>query len=189
MTIGIPMIFYTDPDLRRVFVAIARVAWSLFRARGPINARSIRIGQAQQYLRDAQADVMSDPISDEEIRYWVRSEAEAALWWAFRSPQIAEGPYAKIDIGAGTTNASVFRIVMGRPEGVEDGPAVKLKMAFFGASSSPVGMDAVDETLANWQGSDPLQTMTLRGREDALLQDDGAQRESQPSFTAMHEGL
>jgi len=189
MTIGIPMSFYTDTDLRRAFVAIARVGWSLFRARGLINARRLSIGQAQQYLRDAHADVMSDPISDEEARYWVRSEAEAALWWAFRSPQISDGPYAKIDIGAGTTNASVFRIVVGRSEGVEEGPAGKLKMAFFGASSTPIGMDAVDEALAHWQGSDPSKTMALRGREDGLLEDEGAQRACRPAFRAMHEAL
>ena len=34
MTLGIPMSFYTDADLRKAFLTIARVAWSLFRESG-----------------------------------------------------------------------------------------------------------------------------------------------------------
>jgi hypothetical protein len=94
-----------------------------------------------------------------------------------------------MDIGAGTTNASVFRIVAGRPDGVEEGPAVKLKMAFFGADSKPTGMDAVDETLAQWQGSDISRSSELRGREDRLLQQREALLACRDVFEGMHGAL
>ena len=37
----------------------------------------------------------------------IRPEDEAGLWWLLRSPSVAAGPYAKVDIGAGTTHANL----------------------------------------------------------------------------------
>ena len=64
-------------------------------------------------------------IPDDEVQNWIdnratvavnspidiiRSEDEAAIWWLMRSRSVRAGPYAKIDIGAGTTHANLFRI-------------------------------------------------------------------------------
>lgn len=189
MTVGIPMSFYRDARLRAAFIEIARVGWFLFRHGSRLERGRVNVNYAKQWVADAYQSVRSDPIPDDEVRFWIRSEAEAALWWAFRSPQVPDGPYAKVDIGAGTTNASVFRIVPGYPEGVEEGPAVKLKMAFFGAESKPVGMDAVDETLARLRGWEASRITELRGREDSLLQERDAQQACRATFRGMHEAL
>lgn len=189
MTIGIPMSFYRNGCLRAAFLEVARAAWFLFRHFAPPEGSRLGLDKAMRYLADAYEAVRADPIPDEEVRFWVRSEAEAALWWAFRSPQVPEGPYVKVDIGAGTTNASVFRIVGGRPSGAAGGPPVKLTMAFFGADSTPVGMDAVDEGLARWRGLDPSRVSALRGREDSLLRDPAAAAACAPLFTGMHQAL
>src|SRR5262249_23054875 len=90
-------------------------------------------------------------------------EAEAALWWPFQSPAVSDGPYAQIDIGAGTTNLSIFRIV---PKYGDSG-WIKESLSFFGATSPPVGMDAVDSALANWREIEDH--FALRGREGQLL--------------------
>ena len=89
------------------------------------------------------------------------------MWWPFQSPAVAAGPYAKVDIGAGTTHASLFRIV--QKNGIKTG------LAFFGAVSVPVGMDAVDNAIAESQqlGGDCL---SLRGLEESILRRDGKAR-------------
>ena len=126
VTMGIPMGFNTDPVLRSTFVEIARVALDSLQAGHRLSDGRIRLSEARELLTMAWGIVKKEPTPDEDVRLWVRSEAEAALWWAFMSPQVASGPYCKVDVGAGTTNSSVFRIVTG-----------KEKMAFFGAASVP----------------------------------------------------
>ena len=68
--------------------------------------------KARGSLDAAITAVCSEPaIAKDDLRAWIRTEAEAALLWPFHSPAVPEGPYAKIDIGAGTTNASISRVV------------------------------------------------------------------------------
>lgn len=186
MTLGIPMSFYRDVKLRAAFVELARVGWQLFRHGPRLEDGRLNMNHAKSWVAEAYRTIRSDPIAANEVRLWIRTEAEAALWWAFQSPQVPEGPYAKVDIGAGTTNASVFRIVEGHPAGVATGPRVRLKMAFFGADSQPVGMDSVDGVLA---GSDPSRLTELRGREDSLLKDPEAQQACRPALDGMHKAL
>src|SRR5262249_27209454 len=102
-------------------------------------------------------------VTPDSIRDWIRSEAEAAIWWPFASPSISDGPYAQLDIGAGTTNISIFRIVAKHNRfGWQ-----KSSVSFFGATSPPVGLDAFDKAIAEWKGdANPLQ---WRGREDEVL--------------------
>src|SRR5262249_3510264 len=140
MTLGVPMAFYRDEKLRSAFLAIARKAWALYRNEGPAHS-SILIEKAQRLLQKHSAVVLS-PIPEYDVRNWIRSEAEAAMWWPFQSPAIPAGRYAKIDIGAGTTHASLFQIYSD-PAGLKSG------MAFSGAISIPVGMDAVDRAIAD----------------------------------------
>ena len=103
-----------------------------------------------------------DEIPADQVRDWIRSEGEAAMWWPFQSPAVAAGPYAKIDIGAGTSHSSLYRIF-------GDVQTPKRGIAFLGASTVPVGMDAVDRVLAKCQGMSD-DGLALRGQEESILQ-------------------
>jgi hypothetical protein len=166
MTLGVPMAFYRDEKLRWTFLAIARKAWALYRNEGPAHS-SVLIEKAQRMLQKHAAAALS-PIPEYEVRDWIRSEAEAAMWWPFQSPAVPAGRYAKIDIGAGTTHASLFQIYSG-PAGAKSG------MAFSGAISIPVGMDAVDRAIADCKGlgSDFL---SIRGLEEEIVRSEAEVR-------------
>lgn len=104
------MSFYDDADLRVVFLEIARVAWEISRVLSATERVSFSEARRALGLGSEIVQKLGDLPAD-ETRNWVRSEAEAALWWPFQSPSVSEGPYAQIDIGAGTTNLAIFRIV------------------------------------------------------------------------------
>ena len=167
MTMGIPMAFFKDQQLKASFLAIAKQAWALYRNEGIIGS-TLLLEKAHRLLEKYRS-ASATPTPDYEVREWIRSEAEAAMWWPFQSPAIAAGPYAKVDIGAGTTHASLFRIV--------EKNGVKTALAFFGAVSVAVGMDAVDSAIAESQqlGGDCL---SLRGLEESILATDGKARGS-----------
>lgn len=103
-----------------------------------------------------------------EERDWIRPEAEAAMCWPFQSPAVDSGPYGKVDIGAGTTHASLFRIF-------GNAKTPNVGMAFFGAVAVPVGMDAVDRAITESEelGDDCLK---LRGLEAWLLEESATAR-------------
>jgi hypothetical protein len=111
----------------------------------------------QQASREPLHEIPAD-----QVRDWIRSEGEAAMWWPFQSPAVAAGPYAKIDIGAGTSHSSLYRIF-------GDVQTPKRGIAFFGASTVSVGMDAVDRVLGKCQGMSN-DGLALRGQEESILQ-------------------
>ena len=166
MTMGVPMSFFANQRLRNTFLQIARLGWILYRNEGLLEA-SCSIDRAARLL-PKYIDHSATPIPEFEMRDWIRSEAEAAMWWPFQSPAIAPGPYAKVDIGAGTTHASLYRIF-------DDHHGVKRGLAFFGAVSVAHGMDAVDRAIADYQqlGGD---CFALRGLEEAILKSDAKAR-------------
>lgn len=159
---GVPMAFYNDSRLKSSFLAIARRSWSLHRSEGQLKS-PLLIEKAKRLLEKHRV-LAETTIPEYEIHDWLRSEAEAAMWWPFQSPAISDGPYAKVDIGAGTTHASLFRISRHFPK-------IPPSLAFFGAVSEPVGMDAVDRVIAESQnlGGDCL---ALRGLEESILRSD-----------------
>ena len=161
MTMGIPMAFFNEQQLKASFLAIAKQAWALYRNEGTIG--SVLLLEKARRLLEKHRGASATPTPEYEVREWIRSEAEAAMWWPFQSPAIASGPYSKVDIGAGTTHASLFRIV--------EKNGVKTGLAFFGAVSVSVGMDAVDSAIAESQqlGGDCL---SLRGLEESILRTD-----------------
>jgi hypothetical protein len=165
MTMGVPMAFFREQQLKASFLAIAKQAWALYRNEEAIG--SVLLLEKAHRLLENYRSASATPTPDYEVREWIRSEAEAAMWWPFQSPAIASGPYAKVDIGAGTTHASLFRIV--------EKNGVKTGLAFFGAVSVSVGMDAVDSAIAESQklGGDCL---SLRGLEESILRTDGKAR-------------
>jgi hypothetical protein len=165
ITMGIPMAFFKEKRLKASFLAIAKHAWALYRNEGTIG--SVLLLEKARRLVEKCRSSSATSTPEYEVREWIRSEAEAAMWWPFQSPAIASGPYAKVDIGAGTTHASLFRII--------EKNGVKTGLAFFGAESVPVGMDAVDSAIAESQqlGGDCL---SLRGLEESILRADGKAR-------------
>jgi hypothetical protein len=161
-TLGIPMSFFDDRELRKTYLKIASAAWELSKILQVKDG--LRFEDASHNLNlvkrtlDDQRSVASESVKD-----WIRSEAEAAIWWPFASPSISDGPYAQIDVGAGTTNISIFRIVPKHSSGAWQ----KASVSFFGTTSPPVGMDAFDKAIAEWKGAaNPLE---WRGREDEVL--------------------
>lgn len=165
MTMGVPMAFFRDQRLKNAFLSIARRAWSLYKSEGLLGP-SLALDRAIRVLRSH--DSILPELKEYEIRDWIRSEAEAAMWWAFQSPTIAPGPYGKVDIGAGTTHASLYRIY-GAAQ------VAKTGIAFLGAASVPVGMDAIDTEIIRAKGIGGYGAQ-LRGLEEAILQSDPTAR-------------
>jgi hypothetical protein len=163
-TVGIPMSFYDNERICDRFLSIAKTAWRLYSKIGPLQTEcSIELTRLKMLL-DSHRD-MSVPRDRTNLKEWIRSETEAAMWWAFSSPTIADGPFAQVDIGAGTTNVSMFRIY-------SEGGVRKHGLAFFASCSEPAGMDAIDDQIASRiEGN--IKSFSLRGREEQLI---GSQR-------------
>jgi hypothetical protein len=160
MTMGVPMAFFRDSQLRTTFLSIAKRAWTLYRSEGPLDP-ILPIDKAHKLLEQNRSLIVAST-PEYEVRDWVRSEGEAAMWWPFQSPSIGAGPYAKVDIGAGTTHASLYRIY-----GNVQTP--KIGLAFLGAATEPVGMDAVDAVISESEGLDG-DCLSLRGLEHTILE-------------------
>ncbi len=175
MSMGVPTTFFNNRHLRASFLGIARRAWNFHCNEGLIDS-ALPIEKARRALQDY-PDVPS-AVSDQEVEDWIknrasvaanspidiiRSEDEAAIWWLLRSPSVRPGPYAKIDIGAGTTQANLFRVF---------GPVQtpKRSMVRSGAGAVSVGMDAVDRAIAECQGLKG-DCLALRGFEPSILQE------------------
>ena len=141
ITLGVPMAQLDDEVLHRRFVGIAREAFNL---KDKLDlCAGVSPDDAIEALEDVRKELEGhDPL---EPRDWVRSEAEAALFWAHTSPEIPEGRYACVDVGAGTTSASWFHI-SGTTVGDD---FVKDRMSFYGAACAPPGCDKVDAVLAD----------------------------------------
>ena len=159
VTMGAPMAQLDDTHLQRTFVDVAREAFELrkeINLLGPVKQEDA--AQALSQVRDT----LSGRISDRP-RDWVRSEAEAALFWAYQSPDTPEGRYASVDIGAGTASASWFHISAERM-----GDAlVKSRLSFFSASCAPPGCDAIDSQIAKQRGLESF--ADARGKENRYL--------------------
>lgn len=181
MTMGIPTSFYDDRQLRESFLHIARVAFQLYQ-QGTMEGEVISRIQARRNLDSAIAAVYSEPaIVEKDLRDWIRMEAEAALLWPFQSPAVPEGPYAKIDIGAGTTNASIFRIVADPGTGYK----TRERIAFFGACSKPSGMDAIDRSILVAAKLDNRDLSSIRGQEEILIERAGIASALRPTLEAI----
>jgi hypothetical protein len=184
MTVGIPMSFFADPELRDAFLMIARTAWYLFKTHGPLTQNTVGLTEARSLLDEGRNAIqLRDPVPPDQVRDWIRSEAEAAMLWAFRSPAVPSGPYLKVDVGAGTTNASMFRIV----ESFSGGQWVKSGFAFFGTFSGPYGMDAIGNALAKYLNLDVENCLDLRSNEDRLLHDQAALNALKPTFRQVRD--
>lgn len=160
VTLGVPMAQIDDAELQAFFVNMAREAFVL---RERINLLGgVSTEEALQALVTVR-DELSGSVP-EQPRDWVRSEAEAALFWAHSSPDIQHGRYACVDVGAGTTSASWFHI---KRELIED-VLTKGRLSFYAADCSPPGCDAIDAVLA--EHFDLPTRAAARGCEAELLE-------------------
>ena len=160
MTLGAPMALLDDGHISKMFVDIARESFELGQVLdfdGPI-----RVPDAVDALVDIRAKLGDAP---EQPRDWVRSEAEAALFWAHRSPDIGEGRFACVDVGAGTTSASWFHIGATR----EGGVLVSSRLSFYGAACDPPACDAIGQVLVEHAGG-TTSLHDIRGRESQLIE-------------------
>ena len=161
MTIGAPMSMLDSHHLGPKFLTIARTGFELFRALPRSILDGIALEDALQAVALARSRVAGKSVS--EPREWVRSEAEAGLLWMFRSAAVPEGLYSCVDIGAGTTDVSFFRITSRHI----DGTWQKHGMVFFSAESAPPAVDAIDEVLVRHRLA--ASVPAARGRELTLL--------------------
>lgn len=159
MTMGVPMEFLNHQELKATFLSIARRAWSFYCNEGLLDSE-VSIEQARRVLEKYPQMMCTPP--EEEAREWIRNEGEAALWMVLHSPSVAIGPYAQVDIGAGSTHANLFRI-FGKMH------TVRRCLAPFGTGAVPVGMDGVDLAIAECEGLEG-DYLTLRGSESSLLE-------------------
>jgi hypothetical protein len=169
MTLGVPMSLAGSPALRDRFVELARMAFVLHRSGAPDLAAGIRLDHARQLLGAARADVAQrGPATS--WREWVRSEAEAGVLWAFRSPNVPPGLYGCADVGAGTTDVSFFRIAAVNHDAQRKEWRKDL-LAFYSAKSDIPGIDAIAQRLASF-GSSGTGGFKA-GDENALIQRHG----------------
>ncbi len=143
MTMGVPMPFFSDPLMNAAFLRIARRAWTFYRDEGLLESSLLtedarRILEKHSAFRSAAADS-----GDNE---WIRCEGQAAIWWLLNSPNVATGPYAKVDIGASTTHANLIRI-FGQVH------TVRRSLVPYGEAAVPIGMEAVRHEMTENDGS------------------------------------
>ena len=160
VTLGAPMAQLDSERLRQMFLGMAIEA---FRLASRLDLQGdVPISDAKEALATVRRELAGT--SPAEPRDWVRSEAEAALFWAHRSPEIESGRYACIDVGAGTTSASWFHI---SPSSVGE-TVVNDRLSFYGAACSPPACDAVGRVLA--ECVDGVHTLRdVRGREEEII--------------------
>lgn len=169
-TVGIPMSFYEDNKLRNIFLEIARTARRIYDDCGSMKNNVVALDDGAALVQRYRLTADEIGVPNDELRNWIRSEAEAAMCLAVTSPSVSDGPFAEVDVGAGTTHASIFSIW----PSFNGQRWLKERIAFFGAWSEPFGMDAVDAALARRQGISPDNCLSLRGAEREAIRRVGA---------------
>jgi hypothetical protein len=167
MTMGVPITFFTDEQLKASFLNIARRAWSFYCDEGLLDS-ALSTEKARRLLE--KRPVALSAIPDHEVRDWIRCEGEASNWLVLHSPAVGIGPFAKVDIGAGITHANLFRI-FGKLR------TPKRSLAPFGAAAAPIGLDAVDRAIAECERKNS-NCSALRGSEQSILEANAKVREA-----------
>ena len=106
------------------------------------------------------------PTAKEEWDSFLRPEAVAAILWVHQLPQVDEGPYCLVDVGAATVHASFFRVHHTRDPG--DVLVTKGGIALFGAVTDAAGMDCIGIRLV--AAGAAQSHVEARGQEQKLLQ-------------------
>jgi hypothetical protein len=162
-TLGAPVSCLSNKGTSQQFLRLAVSAHQIFKYDGTPDLATGIAGTEARRIIAALGPATVNPETCGDIEDWLRAETLSALMWAYESPQTAPGLYAAVDIGGGTTNASFFKVT----ERFEDNHWIKRGMAFFGAASSPPGMDKLDLILAEAIGGD--NPSEIRGMEADLI--------------------
>lgn len=137
-SLGVPMHFHADPKLRESFMRVAAGADFLLKQVGPLGGAEIEVARVIELSSRLDRELPSASMTES----LVKSEAQAAIWFTYQSPKAPQGPYVKVDVGAGTTNVSVFRLHGDVAARTKD------QLNVFGTGSSATGMDNVDAAIA-----------------------------------------
>lgn len=161
VTLGIPMKFFEKRELREAFLRIAWLARRLYDKCEPLVNSRVGLASARELIRQCgwSPELAVQPEGD--LRNWIRPESEAAMCHVVKSPAVNEGPYAEVDIGAGTSHATYFSIL----STFRNQRWLKERLCFYGTRSEAVGMDAIDAALAEHKGQPHEQCLFLRGQE------------------------
>ena len=183
MSMGVPMAFFGNRQLRASFLSIANRAWTFYRNEGSIDS-ALLLGKARRVLENY--PVVPSAISDQEVEDWIenrtlvsvnspidiiRSGRRSGDLVAVAFSQCPRRPLPQgLYIGAGTTQANLFRI-FGTAQ------TVRRSLVRYGTGAVPVGMDAVDRTIADCQGLNS-DCLALRGFEQPIVQADARVRDA-----------
>lgn len=176
-SLGVPMHFHADPKLRETFMRVAAGADFLLKQVGPLARPEIEVGQAIELSLKVQREMPRASMTES----LVKSEAQAAIWFTYQSPKAPQGPYVKVDVGAGTTNVSVFRLHGDVAARTKD------QLNVFGTGSSATGMDNVDAAIASALNDQRL--AAYRGLENRWLADPRVTQNGQRVINAIFEVL
>lgn len=160
MTLGVPA--WEAQNFHQPYLRAAAVAYRLAVREG-WEPQGQRLEDCAAKLAEGRAVALPGlDLSLQESERWLRAEVVAAMVWPLRSPEIGEGPYTILDVGAGTVHASWVRV---HHRHDEDGRYLeKSALTVFGTRTGTSAMDAYDQALAldlgraDWRG--------LRGQED-----------------------
>lgn len=112
---------------------------------------------------------------------YLRPESMAAMLWLHRLPQVGNGAYCLVDVGAATVHASFFRIHDERDPG---GTLVtKGGLSLFGGCTDAVGMDRVGQRLMELRLVPSV--AAARGREQDLLRNPRVAKHLKEQLDAM----
>ncbi|MGE3843752.1 MAG: hypothetical protein AB7I50_19445 [Vicinamibacterales bacterium] len=171
VTMGAPMDLVSREHLQDRFVGIVRTAFELSGMDIPPLSDGVSPRDAAGLLAEARYRLAGKP-ETADPRAWVRSEVEAGLMWVVQSPRIAPGKYACIDIGAGTTDVSVFYL----REAHQGKGWVKSSLLFYSAKSSLPGVDAIDHVICDATGESLGSVRGLEETRTAALSESHLQR-------------
>ena len=90
MTMGVPMSMLDSEHLADKFLSIARVAFELYRSFPGSIQDGLPADEGLGFVHRAK-ELVASKGRVQDPRDWIRSEAEAGLLWAFRSPEVSEG--------------------------------------------------------------------------------------------------
>ena len=131
--VGVPVRYLDEePRLKKAYWRVVSHAWRL--------ARGVTQGIDLQTIRNwiDQLDAHGLP-TEQELPVQLKTEAEAAIVSWLMSPEFLPGPYCLIDIGAWTTDVSLFR------KESEPKMATLPAIAFLSADTYRLAVNEVDE--------------------------------------------
>ena len=141
-TIGVPTKELQKWNQRYLDCAIASICLALQRGFNP-QGRSIQevcseLSRARPIVERHRTRAQA------EWDVFLRPEPSAAILWLFRLPQVGDGPYFLVDVGAATVHATFFRI-----HGVHDPDGRWIEkggVALYGTETALCGMDRIGYT-------------------------------------------